>query len=1199
MKKKGRTVQVLASFLFLFTLLLCHGHLKAQSKMVNMEFKDASFIEVINAFRQQTGMKFLYNLEKVKNKRCTNLIIRNKPAMEAIDIALKHFKCTYSIVEGVVTIKDEEVAPTQPVKTITGEVRDESGTPLPGVTVLLKGTQVGVATDVNGKFTMSIPASSKHTLIFTFIGMEKKEITVDGEKPISVTMRYEETALDEVTVVSTGYQTLNRKDMVGSYTTLKADDIMMHSYSSIDQMLQGRVPGMIVVNTSSRVGRAPKITIRGQSTILGNTDPLWVIDGVIQADPMPFNTSSALTEDLSQLVGNQVSWLNPEDIETVTILKDASATAVYGAKASNGVIVITTKKGKADRMRVHYSANLSLRLRPHYSNFNYMNSRERIQFSKEAYDAGARYQTEPLPQIYTYEGLMSMYNDRLVTEDFFVQQMELLETVNTDWLDILTHNAFSHNHNLSFSGGSEKMTYNVSFNYTSQKGFEIGNETERFTGRINLDTKLRKNVRANFTLYASLDNSDGFGPGVNPMGYATKTSRSIPAYNADGSRTFYQTYEKYKYNGQQQALSFNFENERDNSYARNEANYFDVSVNFDWDITSDFTYQFVGDIMHSNNESEAYAGEKTQYIARNYRGYDYGTESNDSEKYKASMLPFGGELLKTGNKLVSYNMQHKVLFSKTLNDSHRINAMIGLEIRSEDNASTSNTVWGYVPERGEKIMQPRPYDEIVPLNGADLDANSKFGVLSQIYNGSWYSTTMTNNFIGYFFTLAYSFNDRYVLNANVRGDASNRFGQDVNKQFDPAFSFGFSWRMGEENFVKNNLTWLNQLNLKATWGIQGNVVTSISPDLIVKQEGVSTYFDEYYLSISSLPNPYLKWERTHTWNLGLDLQLFNGITMNLDYYGRYSNAIIDQDVPNEYGTKTLKLNGGRIQNHGIEFSMNLTPYQRDNFAWTVGINASKNWNRAEADDITNKTAEITKNDFLNGSGTRQLKKGYPLNAFWSYSFAGLDPETGYPTFNYMDVEERHESVDPTTFLVYSGQTEPYFTGGLNTRIRYRSFSIGADFALLLGAKKRLPNPYSGFSSGTRLPDPLTNLSKDLNKRWKKPGDENRTNIPALFIGDSQQYQMELPDGKGESIYTMWASSDVRVGNASFLRCTNMSATWNVPQALCAHIGVSSLSLSGTVNNLFLIANKCWNGFDPELGTSITPKTFSFRLSVGF
>ena len=1193
MKKKGRIAHVLARFLFLFVLLLCNGKTQAQSNVVNMNYKDASFVEVINAFRQQTGVKFLYNLEKVKNKKCKDLVLTNVPVDQAIGIVLKHFGFTYSMVEGVVVVKEIPESTTQPTtQTLTGKVVDQTGNPLPGVTIIIKGTKVGVATDVNGNFTITLNGKEPRTLVFSFVGMQTKEVTCTAEKPVTVILEPDDAKLEEVVV--TGYQNVNRRDMVGSYTTVKADDIMMPAYTSIDQMLQGKVPGMIVKNTSTRVGRNPKITIRGTSTILGNTDPLWVVDGIIQADPLPLNSSAMVTEDMANLVGNQISWLNPADIETITVLKDASATAIYGSKASNGVIVITTKKGKADHLSIRYSANFSFRARPNYDMFNFMNSKERIQFSKEAYDAGARYKSKPLPQIYTYEGLMSLFNDRLITEDYFEKRIKELETVNTDWLDILTRNSFSHNHNLSISGGSQKVTYNASFGYSSSKGIEIGNDVDQFIARLNVSTELMKKLRVDFNINGSFGENKGYGPGVNPLTYATSTSRSIPA-TENGKRVFYKRYEDYGLVSGLEEYEYNIQNEMDNSYSKNKSARFDVSINLNWDITSWLKYQFVGSVANSTNNSEAYAGEKTIYIAKNYRGYDYGTETSGSPKFKAAMLPFGGELATSEARIIAYNMQHKVLFSKNINTIHRINAMLGIELRSEDNKNNSNTVWGYVPERGEKLVEPTPLSELTPIGVVNYQT---WGILTSLYHGGWANTTMTNNSMSFFATLAYSLKDRYVFNANLRADASNRFGQDVNKQFDPTYSFGISWRIAEENFIKDNISWLNQLNLRATWGIQGNVVNSISPDLILTQEGVLSIYNEYMVKIKSLPNPLLKWERTKTWNLGLDLQLFNGISMNFEYYGRSSNAIIQQDIAQEYGRSTMQLNGGHITNHGLEYSINITPFQRKNFAWTVGINASKNWNKSKTDDLSVQVDALNRNDFINGKNDRLLKKGYPISAFWSYSFAGLSPETGYPTFNYLDFEEPDGAIDPTTFLVYSGQSEPNFTGGLNTRIRYKNLSLAADFSLLLGAKKRLPNPYDSFPNG-KIPDPYNNLSKKLSKRWKNPGDEKHTIIPALYTAIDDTYNMSLPDGQKESIYYMWGKSDAMVVDASFPRCTQLSLSWNMSREMCAKFRATSFSISANVNNLFVIANKRFNGFDPEVDDSVMPKIFSFGLSVGF
>lgn len=1161
---------------------------------IKINFREISYGKLFEEIRAQTGVIIMYNNDVLDESCKIQADFGEVDLNDLLDKVLLQKGFTYRMEDGFVIVSKTRQQNKEYVW-VRGKVKDVNGTPLPGVTVRLKEAMVGTSTSVEGKYEINIPKEGA-VLVFSFIGMETVEVKYVGKDTIDVVMVESAEELEEVTVVETGYTALPRKDMVGAFTTVKAENIMMPAYNSIDQMLQGKVPGMVVVNSSARVGRGPQITIRGKSTILGNTDPLWVVDGIIQSDPLDINMSQMLTEDMANLIGNQISWLNPMDIEDITVLKDASATAIYGSKASNGVIVITTKKGVANRMSVRYSMNFTFRVRPNYGMFNFMNSKERIQFSKEAYDAGVRYEKDPLPQIYTYEGLMAMYNKKQISEADLMKQMEFLETNNTDWLKILTRNSLSQSHNLSISGGSEKITYSSSFGYSANRGTEIGNDMNQFTARLNLGAQLHKAVRLEVNMNGTISENKGYGPNVSPEDYARNTSRAIPLYDQDGKRVFYKQFYEYKYNKADKALHYGYNvlNEMENSYSKNKSSRLGASINLNWDITSWLKYQLVGGVSNNINKTEAFAGEKSSYITTRYRGYDYGTEKSGSEKFAAAMLPFGGELQMREGYNLSLNMQHKVLFSKTVNEIHRFNAMAAMELRSEEYKNTHNTVWGYVPERGEILVSPTYPTEIKVIGGDEVIA---WGALDRIYQGGWGTTSTTNNFVSFFATFAYSLKDRYVLNANVRSDASNRFGQDQNKRFDPTYSFGISWRMAEEKFVKN-ISWINQFNLRASFGVQGNVVTSISPELIAHYEGILEGYNEYWLSISSLPNPLLKWERTKTWNFGVDIQLLKGISLNFEYYGRRSNAIVDREVANEYGVRKMRLNGGRISNQGIEVSLNLTPYRTENFAWTVGINSSKNWNKSKSDDAEIKAQRedaINRNDFLAGNSGRLLKKGYPIDGFWSYSFAGLNPENGYPMFNKLDIE-RNPQIDPTQFLVYSGQTNPYFTGGLNTRIRYKNISVGADFSVLLGSKKRLDNPYSKFSNG-RLPEPYYNLSKNLLKRWQKPGD--KTIYPALYTSVEDLYTLDLPDGGITNVYDAWGLSDAMVVNASFLRCTQISVSYQLPKHLLQKIRVTQASVSANVNNPFVIGSKRFDGFDPELGDSVMPKMFSFGLSVGF
>ena len=1156
---------------------------------MTLRMENATLEQVLWEIQRRAFVVFMYGTADVAEVTGLNVNAENWTVREILDHCLRDTRLTYEMAGNAVVIKRRNDMEKQRME-ISGEVKDARGNPLPGVTVIEKGTAMGVATGGDGRYTFSTFKRDSIMLVFSFVGMKTQEVVWHGQKTLDVTLMDETQAMDEVVV--TGYMNLDRRDMVGSYTTLKMDDIMMPAYTTVDQMLQGMVPGMIVMNTSSRVGASPKIQIRGVSTLLGNQDPLWVVDGIIQEEALSIDGNAAMINDLKTIIGNQVSWLNPNDIESITVLKDASATAIYGSKASNGVIVITTKKGKTDRLSINYSGNFSFTGRLNYGMFNMMNSQERIMFSEEAFNEGAYYEVEPIKQPYTYEGLMRMYLDRDISQEEFLSKVSALEKVNTDWLDLLTRSAIGHSHNISVSGGTEKFSYMASVGYSHDEGQEIGNSSERMTGRLSVTMQLHPKVRATMAITGTVGTNKGFVDGVNPLSYATSTSRAIAAFDENGEYSYYRIRSNYQYNSSRTDLGYNILNEIENSGATSKSSRLGASLDFSWEITDWLTYQFTGGYNYSTSNNSAYQGERTFAIANSFRGYDYNAVDPGSADFNAALLPFGGRLVTSDGRQSSYNIQNKLLVSKTFNENHRLNVLLGTEVRSSRDESVTNTVWGYVPDRGELIVEPTTPDNFAPIGNS---APSGWGIFGNLYNGNWSKTDKTDNFFSIFATLAYSLKNRYVVNMNVRNDVSNRFGQDINKRIDPTYSFGFSWRISNEPFMTRIDRYIHNLSLKATYGIQGNALTNLSPELTLYQSGVVATYNQYSSTILRIPNPELGWERTRTWDWGLELGLFRVINVNLDYYWKRSNAVIAQELPQEFGIAQMEINGGIIYNSGVEVTVNFSPVNRKNFGMSVSVNSSKNWNKGGEP-----TAVVTTNDYLSGRSDIIVEEGYPLGAMWSFSYAGLNPENGRPTFNLMDVpeEERSPDVDPTTFLVYSGQKDPYFTGGLVLGFRYKSLNLNTSFALLLGGHKRLPSPYANFRlSGTRIPSPEYNLDKDLAKRWKKPGDEAFTDIPALF--NTMESAFMRPDGQTQTYVSAWEQSDYMLVSASFLRCRQIGLSWNVDRRLCQKMGLNSLTVSVNANNIFVIANKRFNGFDPELGNNVMPKTFSVGINVGF
>lgn len=375
-------------FCLLWIFSLSSLMIQAQdNQRISIDLRGETLEAALWYLQNRTKFVFMYGTEDVANVTDITIRAKDKTITEILDECLEGTNLTYEISGSAIVIKKRQ---SQKI-TISGWVRDTNGEALPGATITIRGSKHGAIAGLDGQYTFNIPAQEGLILTYSFIGMEKKTVKYTGKKTINVTLNSStSTEIDEVVV--TGYQNIQRRDIVGSITSIKAKDIIMPSFTTIDQMLQGRVAGMVVTNTSSRVGTAPKIQIRGTSTLQGNRDPLWVVDGIIQEDfQVTLDSGDLMTKNLQDIIGNQISWLNPADIENITILKDASATAIYGSKASNGVIEITTKKNTTDRLTVNYSANFNIGQRPNYGMFNFMNSQERVRFSQEAFDAGVNY----------------------------------------------------------------------------------------------------------------------------------------------------------------------------------------------------------------------------------------------------------------------------------------------------------------------------------------------------------------------------------------------------------------------------------------------------------------------------------------------------------------------------------------------------------------------------------------------------------------------------------------------------------------------------------------------------------------------------------------------------------------------------------------------------------------------------------------
>ena len=1188
---------------------------KAQQVRLNLEIENKSLVEVMDLLKEKAGVQFVYSGADVKSVNNISVSIKDKNVVEILDIVLKGTNLTY-VQEGnliilrhatLVQAKDEK--PRVVTGTVTGMVKTDT---LAGVTVQIKGTTVGTVTDIKGRYKLTLPVSNDVELIFSFIGKKAKTVKYTGQTELNVILEDDAEALDEV--VALGYLNTEKKKLTSAVTTLKAEDIMMPGVSSIDKMLEGHVPGLIFMQNSGQVGATPRLRIRGTSTVLGSQEPLWVLDGVVLTDPVNVDPTDINDLDFVNLLGNAISGLNPYDIEDINILKDASATALYGTKAANGVIVITTKKGKVGPLRLNYHVDGSFARRPRYSDraIYLMNSRERVDYSREAIEKGMKYNSTE--DGWTgYEALVEQYKKGLISFDKFQEEVTRFETMNTDWLGEITRNSFSHNHTLSFSGGSENFRYHASLGYGRENGVLVKESADRYNSVLNLNFTQNK-FSAQFKLSANVREQDHTPADVGLMDYAYGTSRAVPLYDKDGTLHYHQVQKN------QRPVYFNVLNERDNSYNKVKGHTVSFMTNLSYEIIPRLKAQATLSYSLSDTDNETYHAENTAY-AYGYSYFQKDPRYNDFVSNRQATLPFGGELQKDNTKNNSYTLRGQVNYYHYLDEyeQHMLSVDVGGELSSSKYTGFAKTIRCYLPDRG---MTVNKVDEEVYFKYAEWLASDP-NALGKLKD-------RTSNKVGLYGSLTYSFRNAYIFNVNARLDFSNEFGNLTNDKILPVWSLSGRWNLKEN--VLANVNWINNVALRASFGYQGNITNEATPELIIQKGEVNQVFNEYQSTIKTFPNPDLGWEKTASFNTSVDFSLFNNSLKGMVsyFYKKTKNAYLTKKVSRVNGVASYKVNEGTVENSGFEFSFNIVPMnrmlsdisssgERKGFRWSIDPQLGQVVNKlinklGRGSDFDPLHDDFNYQDYLNGNA---YVNGRPLNSFFSYEFTGLDPADGRPTFARVEEDLWDQYIDMpkskvfTTIMQYSGCRVPYLQGGISNTFEYNNFILSFNLAYSIGSKVRLLKLYDNVS-GSSVPQPIKNMRKEFVHRWKRPGDEKNTNIPGMLKAEDFSASINSPWWKNEPfkfadhIWQMYDFSNIRVVSGNYLKLQSMSLRYVMPQKICKHLHVKNMYVSLSGSNLFTWSAKELRGQDPtsqsgsadRINLSVRP-TYSFSIDVSF
>ncbi len=1170
-------VMKMMCFLMFVLLMQVRGDVVAQNQLVSIDLKNCNVEEFLREVKNQTGIRFMYKSEYVQAIPRFDVQVKKREVMDLLNeiFADKGITCLYDA--GVIILQKMQKDEKPEKLTVKGIVKDERGHVLPGVTVLIKGTSVGVATDAKGEFTLETVKQDSLTLLFSFIGMKTKEVRWTGQKTLNIVLEEDTQDIDEVVI--TGYQTVSRRESASAVSTIKAKDIMVQGVGSIDQMLQGRIPGMMVLNTSGEPSATPKIRIRGNATINGNKSPVWVVDGVILEQDVPFTASDINSEDAEYLIGNAIAGLNPQDIETITVLKDASATAIYGVKAANGVIVITTKKGEIGSPRISYSGNVTINTRPSYNNYHRMNSRERVLFSRQLVESNMNFGRIPVGETYeaAYEELMS----KKISQTEFEQKVDKLQTRNTDWFDLLFRSDVTHTHALNVSGGSEDVKYYVSAGYSNIEGAARGSNSEKYSALAKVDVNYNKYLGFTAKIDFASTSNEGYSAVVNPFDYAYSTTRTMPAYNEDGS--YYMSYRGKGVSGREY-IGYNILKELENTGKSSKMDDFNALLAIRLNLWEGLKYEGTFS-WHTGNTSTRDWATAQSYKVTDIRGYEYGAYTEYDPEFSESKLPYGGMLTQGYTRKSGYTIRNMLSYSYRV-DVHDISASAGTEARRNEYKGVSQTGYGWVPEFGE-MFSPVQTDSYVANYSDNKPTNTN-------------SFTQVASFFG---IVSYCYDNRYVFNANIRSDGSNKFGSDPKYRWLPTYSFALKWNVSNEKFLKD-VKWISNLAVRGSYGIQGNIHEDATPYLIVKVGDRHDITGLPVSKISKLPNPDLRWEKTKSWNAAVDFALFNGrVKGGFDIYRKNtSDLIMSKQVAASTGQNILYYNAGKMINKGFEGFLNVGLVETRDWDWRFGFNFGRN---------VNEITLANRNDLSDASVVDQMLagtlaiEGKPIGSMYAYRFAGLNQDNGYPLFYAKSGEIVHKALRQDLELVHRGSIFPKLTGGFDTQVTFmKSFSLSMNFSYSVGSVSRLPKFYDSSTI-----DPLTNLSDEWLKCWKQAGDN--TIYPAPYNYTDFRNYLATEAGAAYDIstgltgspdpYVLYNYSDIRVAKADFLKLKMVALSYNMPREVLDYLHISNMVLRFQVTNLFTIADKKWKGLDPETNGANIPSlpTYSFGVNVSF
>ncbi len=1071
-------------------------------------------------------------------------------------------------------------------KTISGIVLDQTNEPVVGASVYassniignkanakgtIKGTMIGTTTDFDGNFSFKAPKNIK-SITISFLGYETKIVDISKKnKNLKIILIEKKEVLDEVVI--TGYQKIEKRKSTSAYQKIKTTELKQVATPNIDQMLEGQVSGVAIEQTNGAPGAVSQIQIRGITSLNGSSDPLWVIDGVpLEGNLVPKNFDK---DNIDDLTSYPIAGINPEDIEDITVLKDASATSIYGARAANGVIVISTKRGKEGDMQFHFSTNTSVGLKPNISKLNLMNASEKVDFelllasrSDLTYKAKRGEVARILNRYNEYDNFQQNGFNAIST--LAQNEINALRNINTKWGNYLYQNTINTNYNFSFSGGSKKSNYYVSLGYFDQDGTTKGTGFKRY----NFSLKNSFNITDKFTVTASVfanrntNNSYVIGADAytNPSNYVRRVNPYQKVTDANGNYI----YDNDLVEREDLKLDYNILEEQRNTTNKLVANSIKPMVNLEYKFNKNLNVSTQVGLQFDFDNTEKITDTES-YYTRKYRFSSKYTNDKGEDDY---FMPKGGIIQNWNSKLFQYNWKSLLNYSEKFASIHEIDIMLGSELRGNEKTRVLSRGFGF----NANTLQTIQITNEMALNRAS------FRTYQKAFN--------ENTFASFFGTASYTFDKRYTIFGSLRYDGSNLFGVNPKYRYLPIWSVAGTWNVSRERFMEN-VEFINVFNIRASYGVQGNIDKSTSPYVIgvYDKANILPNVTEEVIRAESAPNANLRWEKTTSSNIGFDLGMFNNrIHLTADYYTRLSTDLIGlKSTPLENGFGFVSSNWASISNKGYEVGLTTKNIKTDNFSWTTNFNISHNENKINQLEINNEQLKPS-------------KQGYGVYSIFGIKTAGID-ENGLPIFikngktmsavDFYQLGKGLSREEHRDLYSYIGDGTPKFTGGFTNTFKYKQFSlrVASNFSLFKTVKE---TPYY---DPTYI-EPGYNYNREVLNA-------GTGNLPAFIGLNSAGFDTKL-------VYNWYHSQDdahtfrdldIWIKEISYFRINNIRLSYDFKPKTIEKIGLNSFNISLEGRNLFVFGTDYKGYFDPEgFGSTYRQpmqKTISLGLNMSF